>query len=411
MIIAGEASGDLLAAELVQAIRDEFEALAFVPTNDFQPLQTSLEPRFFGAGGPQMAEAGVELIIEMVKHSVTGFSDVIKNLGKFRRFIHQLYRLALERRPDAIICVDFSGFNRRVAHAIKEYTRGHTGWFHEWNPKIIQYVSPQVWASRAGRAQAMKEDFDLLLSTFPFEKDWYAKHTPGFRVEFVGNPIVDRHQGKKIQAKGNGGSDKIKVLLLPGSRRDELRRHLPVMLDSLTKIQTEMPNVRGRMVLPNEDLAKLALRFNVPAGVRVDIGGLAEALVEAEVAIASTGTVTMECAYFGVSTVALYKTSWLTYAIGKQIAQVRHLAMPNLLANEEIVPEFIQHEATADNIAGATLEFLRDANRRKVTACKLRAIITSLGGPGASHRAAKLITGLLMGRVDQRVSVGATTRS
>src|SRR4051812_8023255 len=152
MVIAGEASGDLLAAELVEAIRREFDQKPFVPTNDYQPLQTSLEPRFFGAGGSHMAAARVELLIDMMSHSVTGFSDVIKNLGKFRRFIHTLYKVAVERRPDALICVDFSAFNRRLAHAIKQYTRTHSGWFHDWNPKIIQYVSPQVWASRAGRA-------------------------------------------------------------------------------------------------------------------------------------------------------------------------------------------------------------------------------------------------------------------
>jgi lipid-A-disaccharide synthase len=343
-----------------------------------------------------MAGAGVDLAIDMMSHSVTGFSDVVKNLGKFRGFIGQLYRLALERRPDAIICVDFSAFNRRVAHRIKGYTRTHSGWFHEWQPKIVQYVSPQVWASRAGRALKMKLDYDLLLCTFPFEKGWYARHTPGFRVEFVGNPIVDRHSGSNhATPKARTDPDEFRVVLLPGSRADELRRHLPVMLGALEKIQTVLPNVKPRMVLPNELMAQQALRFNVPGNVRVQIGGLGEVLGDADLAIASTGTVTMECAWFGVPTVALYKTTWLTYAIGKRIAKVKYLAMPNLLANEEIVPEFIQHKASPDTIAAAGLEFLRDANRRKDTACKLRGVIASLGGPGASRRAAKWITELV----------------
>src|SRR5215471_1507277 len=270
MIIAGEPSGDLLAAELVRAIRQEFAQEAFVPTNDFQPLHTSLEPRFFGAGGPQMAAAGVDLAIDMMSHSVTGFSDVVKNLRKFRGFIDQLYRLALERKPDAIICVDFSAFNRRVAHRIKEYTRTHSGWFHDWQPKIVQYVSPQVWASRAGRALKMKLDYDLLLCTFPFEKEWYARHTPGFPVEFVGNPIVERHSGSNhADPKPRTDPDAFRVVLLPGSRADELRRHLPVMLGALEKIESALPNVKPRMVLPNELIAQQALRFNVPGNVRV----------------------------------------------------------------------------------------------------------------------------------------------
>src|ERR1051326_1111103 len=155
MLIAGEASGDLLAAELVQALRREFEDAAAMPTTDFQPLYTNLQPRFFGAGGPRMAAAGVELAFDLTAHSVIGLSDVVKNYVTFRRLFHQLYQLAIEREPDAIVCVDFSGFNRRFAHEIKEYVRWHTGWFHDWNPRIIQYVSPQVWASREGRARQM----------------------------------------------------------------------------------------------------------------------------------------------------------------------------------------------------------------------------------------------------------------
>ena len=151
MLIAGEASGDVLAAELVRALRQELAGAESIPTTDYQPLHTGLEPRFFGAGGPQMAAAGVDLAFDMTAHSVIGLSDALKNYLKFRRLFFQLYRLALERQPDAIICVDFSGFNRRFAHAIRQYTRARADWFHVWSPKVIQYVSPQVWLrARAG---------------------------------------------------------------------------------------------------------------------------------------------------------------------------------------------------------------------------------------------------------------------
>ena len=181
MLIAGEASGDLLAAELVSALRDTFHA---------PPSIRASSPVFFGAGGPRMAAAGVELAFDLTQHSVIGISDVLKNYFKFRRLFNQLLKLAIERKPDAIIGVDYGGFNLRFGHAIKQYVRNNP--FANWNPKIIQFVSPQVWASRPGRANLLAADYDLLLSIFPFEKDWYAKRVPKLRVEFVGHPMVER---------------------------------------------------------------------------------------------------------------------------------------------------------------------------------------------------------------------------
>ena len=137
-----------------------------------------------------MAAAGVELAFDLTQHSVIGFSDVLKNYFKFRRLFNQLLALAIERKPDVVIGVDFGGFNLRFGHAIKQYVRDNP--FSKWNPKIVQFVSPQVWASRPGRADLLAADYDLLLSIFPFEKDWYAKRVPKLRVEFVGHPMIGR---------------------------------------------------------------------------------------------------------------------------------------------------------------------------------------------------------------------------
>jgi len=392
MLIAGEASGDLLAAELVRALRRQMAEADTIPTADYQPLHTGLEPRFFGAGGPQMAAAGVELAFDMTEHSVIGLSEVLKHYLKFRRLFRQLFRLALERQPDAIICVDFSGFNRRFAHAIRQYTRARADWFHDWKPTIIQYVSPQVWASREGRAYQMARDYDLVLSIFPFEQAWYAKRVPQLRVEFVGNPIAERYaqeQGKPGMRRGDQGTPV--VLLLPGSRPDELRRHLPVMIGALELLHAKVPNLRMRMVLPNEGLVPQARASKLPASLAVQVGGLPRAMAEADVAIASTGTVTIECAYFGLPTVALYKTSWSTWQIAKRIVKVKYAAMPNLLANEELYPEFIQAAATPDNIARAALELLRDEGRCAKVKARLAEVIAALGGPGAARRAAQAI--------------------
>jgi len=404
MVIAGEPSGDFLAAELIQALRRELTQTASALTNDAQPLHTNLEPRFFGAGGPRMAEAGAELAFDMTAHAVVGLIEVLKNYPKFKKLFNQLVQVALDRQPDAIICVDFSGFNRRFAHAIKRYVRARRGPFFNWEPLLIQYVSPQVWASREGRARQMADDLDLLLSIFPFEKEWYAKHAPNLRVEYVGHPMLDRYNGTPpvgvAEAPERNGSvprDTRLVLLLPGSRAGELRRHLPV-LQRCSELIAPKQVVRFRICLPNPALAAQAETFRWPANTIIQVGGLAESLRQADLAIASTGTVTMECAFFGVPTVTLYKTSWSTYQIGKRIIQVNFLAMPNLLAGDAIYPEFIQHAATPENIARAALDFLENPPRRDATRAKLAKVMRMLGNPGATQRAAHAIIQLMRER-------------
>jgi lipid-A-disaccharide synthase len=401
MLIAGEPSGDMLAAELVGALRAELIAAEMAYPPDPQPLQTALEPRFFGAGGPRMEAAGVELAFDMARHSVIGLSDALKNYFKFRRLFDQLYRLALDRKPDAIVCVDFSGFNRRFAHVVRQHARRRQDWFHNWQPKIVQYVSPQVWASREGRAYQVARDYDLLLCIFPFEQEWYAKRLPHFRVEYVGHPIADRFaiddlRSTRASAKTSSTENREpQILLLPGSRPNELKRHLPVMRAALDLLRSSYPRLRAQMVLPDEALAQQAKSLNLPADVKIRSGGLPEALAEADIAIASTGTVTMECAFFGVPSVTLYKTSWFNYLLAKQIARVKWLTMPNLLANEEVFPEFIQSAATRENISRAALELLRDESRPTKVKARLSQVVDTLGGPGANRRAARTIVQLL----------------
>jgi lipid-A-disaccharide synthase len=407
MVIAGEASGDLLAAELVQSLREELAAAEAIATSDSQPLYTSLEPRFFGAGGPRMAAAGVELAFDLTAHSVIGISEAARKYWEFRRLFLQLYRLALDRQPDAIVCVDFGAFNLRFAQAIRNYARRHADWFHDWNPKIIQLVSPQVWASREGRARQIARNCDLLLSIVPFEKEWYAKRTPQLRVEFVGHPMIDRHPSAeggtrsvecwRRRAESNGRGSPARVVLLPGSRQGELRRHLPVLAQAAKKIAAAQA-AQFRMVLSSEALAEVARKSGeVDAAIEIKVGCLEEALAGADLAITKSGTVTLECACFGVPAVVFYKTSAVTYFLAKRIVKIKHLAMPNLLAGEEVFPEFVQGAATADNLAHAALELLRDENRRQKVRAQLAAVVASLGGPGGSRRAAHAIAGLMSG--------------
>jgi len=373
MLVAGEASGDLLASELVSALK-----------------QRSPDATFFGAGGPRMAAAGVDLAFDMTQHAVIGFSDVFRKYFKFKRLFDDLFTLAIRRKPDVVIGVDYGGFNLRFGHAIKEYARYDTG---SWDPKIVQFVSPQVWASRPGRADLLARDYDLLLSIFPFEKGWYARRVPNLHVEFVGHPMVGRFGAEDRRSKMEDGKKTApEILLLPGSRTSELKRHLPVMLPAMKLIWEKSPLAKARMVLPDESLAQLARSLG--ANLEIQIGDLPKALAAADVAIASTGTVTMECAFFGVPTVTLYKTSRLTYEIGKRIVTVKSLTMPNLLSGEAVYPEFVQDDATPENIARAALDLLQDGSRRAKIRSQLATIVSSLGHPGATDRAAAAVVDL-----------------
>ena len=375
MLIAGETSGDLLAAELVSALR------AKLP-----------EAKFFGAGGAKMAAAGVELAFDMTQHAATGVPGIGKLLEGWR-LSRQLLALAIARQPDAVIGVDYGFFNLRFGHTIKEYVRNHRPVSPPWNPKLVQFVSPQVWASRPKRANRLEADYDLLLSIFPFEKKWYAQRAPKLRVEFVGNPKIELLQSAVARPKPEARAVSPQILLLPGSRRGELKWHLPPMLAALKIIQKELPAATAKMILPNDSLVELAK--SAGANLEIQTGNLPDALATADVAIAKTGTVTMECAFFGLPTVTLYKGSWLNYQIARRLITIKWFTMPNILADAEIYPEFLQNTATPENLARAALDLLQNESRRKQIKSQLANVISSFGEPGAAGRAADAVLSLL----------------
>jgi len=385
LMIAGEASGDTLGAELIDAIRRQ-------PGGD--------EIDFIGAGGPKMEAAALRPEFDLSEHAVVGIWEVLKNYFKFRRLFRHLFELATRREPDAIVLIDYPGFNLRFAKAIRRHNSQGDGAFREWQPKIVCYVSPQLWAWKEGRVHAIARNIDLMLSIFPFEKEWYAERVPAFAVEFVGHPLVDRFPLAKPDEKSmpldpDLFTEQPTVLLLPGSRRREIDKHLLVMLEAAV-IFSEKIKTRLRMVLPSDEMLALARR-HIPTGIEIDlqVGGLAKALGQASIAIASSGTVTMECAWFRVPTVVLYKTRPLTHALGRALLKVPHLAMPNLLAGEELFPEFIQSAANADNLAEASLRLLRDKAERTRILNGLDQVAAQLGEPGAATRAAQAVLGTL----------------
>jgi lipid-A-disaccharide synthase len=300
-----------------------------------------------------------------------------------------MLNLAEERRPDAIICVDYGGFNRRFAAAIR--SRQGEG----WRPRLIQYVSPQVWASRPGRARTLARDLDLLISILPIEKPWYAERFPALPVDFVGHPIVDRHPTARTREEPPPDGMP-RVVLLPGSRPSEVARHWPLMVSAARQIQQESP-ASWMAVFNDESLRNLALTVQPIDGLplQMQVGGLSQELRHATLAIASTGTVTLECALWLVPTLAIYKASWSTYQIARRIIRVRHLALPNLLAPDPVMPEFLQHHATPGAIATEATRLLKNRDQQREMRRRLSDVVTRLGPPGAAHRAAQAILSLI----------------
>ncbi len=354
MLIAGEASGDSNAAAVIHALNGQ------VPV--------------FGAGGPKMKAAGMELLLDLTEHAVVGLVEVLKNYGKFKRIFDDLVAEAEKRRPAAVVLVDFPGFNLRFAAQMKR--RGI---------KVIYYISPQLWAWHASRAKQIERDVDLMLTIFPFEKDWYAEHAPKLRVEFVGHPFAERIQNSEPRPRDLRSKSRIQnlILLLPGSREREVAKLWPVMCG----VVEQMPETKFVAGAVNEEMAG---RMKHPR-VEVQVGGAHRLMQRATLAITASGTATMECAFFGCPMIVVYKVNWLTYLVGRTLVTVDWLGMANVIAGRKIVPEFIQHRARPERIAAAAAELLNDTARRDAMQRELAAVVGSLGGVGASRRAAGLI--------------------
>ncbi len=367
MLLAGETSGDTLGAELVKSL-----------------IEADPQINCIGAGGSRMENAGVDIQIDLTQHAVIGVWEAVQNYGKFKKFFNQLLSTAEQCRPDAIVLIDNPGFNLRFAAALRDLAQEHIG---QWRPRIIQYISPQIWAWHESRVHCIARDVDLLLSIFPFEKEWYAERVPHLDVEFVGHPLVDRHPNP-IRRSFNAPPN---VLILPGSREKEITRHLPTIVSAVAQL-TKENNVTVTIVLPNDGLVSLSKSI-IPNDSKYDVhaGNLAEALLNADVAIASSGTVTMECAWFRIPTVVLYKTSWPTYMLGRFFIKIPHIAMPNVLAGREIFPEYIQSRATANNLTLAAARFLKEPMARETVCKDLDKVVGTLGKKGAASRAAQAI--------------------
>lgn len=376
MIVAGEASGDAHAAALVNALK------AAVPDKELS---------FFGCAGPKMKEAGVEAIVDAEGLAIVGVPEIARALPMFWDVFKKLKKEAAERKPDAIILVDFPDFNLKLAKALKKL-----------GLKVIYYISPQLWAWRKYRVNAVKRNVDLMLTILPFEKKWYAKQGVN-HVEFVGNPLAGEVEPKFSNEEFCRIYEldiaKPIISLLPGSRGKEIARNLPVLLRTADLMAEKMPEIQFVICFAgsrNTDRIKADLKAarNGGAGSKANIlvthGETYEALSASDVAAVTSGTATLETGIIGTPLAIVYKSSLFNYLALRPLIKVPHFGLINLIAHERLAKEFIQYDFTPENLS-AELFRLLDPQTNAEMRWKLKKAVDTLGEGGASQKAAKAI--------------------
>lgn len=361
--VAGEASGDEHGAALLRALREMAPNLVFT-----------------GRGGPKMqAIAGEGFTNWSDAAAVVGLWEVVKRYGYFREQFQNTLSEIATISPDAVVLIDYPGFNLRLARALRKKSPAL---------KIIYYISPQVWAWNRGRIGQMARFLDLMLCIFPFEAELYNKS--GLRTVFVGHPMIEN----LAKLRTDGERQPNLIGLFPGSRLREVRKILPVMLEAARKIVGGRPEINFEVAAASEPLAleirQLLAASSIRDRVRVVIGAAPRTMQRAFAGMVASGTATLEAAYFRLPFVLVYKVSWPTYFAARLVLKTKHLGMPNVLAGREIVPEFIQHEARPDSISKAVLKLMNDQAAREAMISEFDTIITKLGETGASAKAARV---------------------
>ena len=336
------------------------------------------ELNFIGRGGPQMHQvAGAQFKNWIGDAAVLGLWEVLRKYGYFREQFRQTLKEIEESKPDAVVLIDYPGFNLRLARALRRQSQRH---------KTIYYISPQVWAWNRGRIKRMARFIDLVLCIFPFETDLYA--ASGLRAVFVGHPMIERLETQKIEAH----RDQNLIGLFPGSRLREVRKIFPVMIEAARRLSQLNPTLRFQVAAASEELAReMSEQLADRQAIEIAVGQTATVMQRAFVGIVASGSATLEAAYFGMPFVLIYKVAWPTYVAARLVVNVDFLGMPNLLAAKEVVPEFIQHEAKPAAIVEAVRLLMEDSPARDRMISDFDAITSKLGGIGASERAAQAI--------------------
>lgn len=359
-IIAGEESGDLHGSHLVQ------EMLKLYP-----------KIKFIGHGGNKMAAAGVEIIEHVSALSLVGFTEVLKRLPYMFNVMNNTIKTIREIHPTRIILIDYPGFNLRLAKKLNEF-----------NIPITYFILPQVWAWKEKRAEIIKNYIEQALSIIPFEKEWFKER--GINIDFVGHPFIDIEEpsitksaffSKHLLTLNNP-----LLALLPGSRQQEIDRHWPIFIEVINKLHGIFPNIQfiiGQapdVILPT-----------CPEFVQIEKDNPRLTMYYSDAGLIASGTATLEAAVLSLPAVVCYKASKITYWIGKQLTKVEYLSLINLIANRQIVPEFIQHRMTAEALVKAVIPLLSATPERGKMISGYKQITKKLGTHGVYRRTAKLI--------------------
>ena len=367
LIVAGEVSGDMHAALLLEALRRHDPAV-----------------RAFGVGGDRLRAAGMEILYDVHDTGVMGFTDVVRRLGFFRRMFRDLAAAARERRPDAVVLIDYPGFNLRFAAAARAM-----------GLKVIYYISPQVWAWNRRRIPKMAKVVDRLISIFPFEPAVFEG--TGLKVDFAGHPLVDEIREALAEPMASlPWAGEPQVALLPGSRDQEVARLVPVMCEAACLIEQRWPGASFLMAAPSAEKgarlrALLARTPKRPTRIDVVDAGMRQVLRQARAALVKSGTGTLEAALIGCPAVIVYKTSPLTYWLGRMLVSIDHIGIANVIAGRRICPELLQHEATAPAMADALLPLLDETPQRAALLAGYAEVRRLLGPGGAAEHAARLV--------------------
>ena len=367
LLIAGEVSADHHGARLIEALK-----------------QLHPDFRLWGIGGDELQNQGMELLFHLEQMSFLGVGEVIRHLPFIRKVMKTITTQAQKEKPDAAILIDYPGFNLRLARVLKKM-----------GIPIIYYISPQLWAWGRGRIKTIKQTVDLMLVLFPFEKDFYAQHA--VNAEYVGHPLVDRHHAFLPESFKPVIQGQVTLGLMPGSRRNEIESLLPRMVQT-AELLFKWGDLQKVLVarvphIKTEFYDRLSGKHEVP--IEIIEQSMERFLPQLDAALVASGTATLETAYYAVPMVIVYHVNALTYWLGKMLVKLSHIGLANIVAEEEIAPELIQHDFTAQKAAGLLKKMLNPQVNEQLRK-RMLIIREKLGQPGASLRAAQHVHRFLL---------------
>lgn len=374
LIVAGEVSGDLHGASLIRELKK---------------LDSSL--KIFGIGGNKMQAQGVELLYHIDKMAFLGFVEVIKHLPFIKKVQNDLMNEIRKRKVREIILIDYPGFNLNFAKKIKQLEP-------QLDLELIYYITPQVWAWGKGRVNKIRKLFKKVLVVFPFEEKFFKEHN--VNAEFVGHPLIkelasyDFMTRDELNKRFDLDPSKDILLILPGSRKQEVQSIFPVAIKSASKIADEF-NLQIVVACSTNFNEKVFYQLSDLKNFKIVKNKTYDLLKHSKIGIIKSGTSTLEAGLMELPFLIVYKTSWLTYAIGKSLIEIKNIGMANILLNEQVVPELIQNDANSDRIYQEAKNILCNDNLYQSIKIKLSKIKTVLGNKNAPENAAKTIYSLM----------------